>query len=98
MALYTAKPLSHTRAHRSGYSPLLHYQSCRHAISTLYREIDPFYPLPTFSIHSPAAIETRNWIWDETKADVGILDLLSGLSIQDLDKKYCREKQTFLIS
>jgi zearalenone synthase (highly reducing iterative type I polyketide synthase) len=32
-------------------------------------DIDPSYPLHAFGIHSLAAIEMRNWVWNEMKSD-----------------------------
>lgn len=61
-------------------------------------DIDPSYPLYSFGIDSLAAIEMRNWVWDEMKADVELLDFLSGMSIQGLAQNIAGRSKLFRIS
>jgi hypothetical protein len=64
----------------------------------LVEEIGSTSPLHSYGIDSLAAIEVRNWIWKEMKANIGLFDILSANAIKMLAADIVKTSKFFQIA
>lgn len=56
-------------------------------------EVDPAQPLYRYGVDSLTAIEVRNWISRELKANIALLEIVSAVPIGDFAAKIAEKSQ-----